>query len=812
MKTIYTLIFTICTLSLSAQSIKGTFSDENKKPLEFATITLHNFKDSTLVKGEITDANGLVEFRGIEDQTYFILCEYIGYESYKSKPIEFKNINIDLGEIFLSTSTQTLSEVTIKARKPLIEIKADKTILNTDASLTAAGSNGLELLRKAPGVVVDNNENIQLKGKNGVRIYIDGKPSYLNDKELANLLKSLTSADIEAIEIITNPSAKYDAQGNAGIINLRLRKNKNFGTNGSLNANVGYGKYHKSYVGVNLNNRNQKVNTFGSIGIGNNENYNLLELYREQDGSIYDQKSESRNVRNPLNGKFGIDYFLSDKHTLGFLANVGTNFKQNQDNEVSTTNISSSYNKLDSILKAENIQKKNSLNTNLNLNYKYSDTLGNELTVDIDRGFFNSTSTASQPNRYLDPTNLSLRTSRTVELVTPSKIMINTAKIDYTKELKSLGLTLGFGGKYANVKSDNTFDFFNIRSEQKSKDINQSNNFIYTENVAALYTNINGKLSSKLNYQIGLRMENTKSIGDLKRDVSLPTKQEDFVTKSYTDVFPSGALTYTLNDKNAFNLTYSRRIDRPSYEDLNPFEYRLNELTFRRGNPRLTPQYNNNIEFTYTAMQSASVSFSYNKSVDVITDIVERDLASTGRSFINYRNLASQENYAMTISSPLPIKSWWNGYFSATLYKAFYKARFPEYTFDAQTPIATNIYVENSFSLPKDFSAEISGWYNSASIWGGSWLTEPQGSLDLGISKKILNNKGTLKLSVTDLLMTAQWASYSDAIPGLKIRGGGNWESQQVKLNFSYRFGSNQVKSARNRKTGLESENSRIKG
>lgn len=813
MKGNLTLIALFLTCYIQAQSIKGLVKDKASHAIEFATIVLHNAKDSTFVKGEITDSNGSFEINGVPQGQYYIDCSYIGFDNYSSSIFTYNGDNKDLGLLTMSEATEMINEVTVKARKPLIEIKADKTILNTDASITAAGSNGLELLRKAPGVTVDNNENIQLKGKNGVRIYIDGKPSYLNDKELANLLKSLNASDIESIEIITNPSAKYDAQGNAGIINLKLRKNKNYGTNGNINASAGYGKYHKAYAGINLNNRNKKVNTFGSLGIGNNENWNRLDLYRDQDGRVFDQQQTQVNGYNPLNGKIGMDYYANDKHTFGVLANVNTQYMDNVWESNSKTFISNSLNRerIDSTLIASNRIVSNAINANANINYRYADTLGNELTIDLDKGYYNNMSTSMQPNMYVSGVNGKITTERSFANETPSNIDINTAKLDYTRELKSKGMSIGIGGKYANVKSDNTFLFFNVIDGQNVKDNEQSNKFIYTENVAAAYVNVNGRMGSKFNYQLGLRMENTQSIGDLRRESGIATKPDDYIKRSYTNYFPSGAITYTANDKNAFNLTYSKRIERPSYQDLNPFEWRLDELTFRKGNPRLTPQYSDNIEFGYTAHQMANVSLSYSKAVDVVTDIVERDLDNPGRSYINYRNLASQENYAMTISSPLPLKSWWNGYVSATLYKSYYKARFPEYTFDVATPIATNVYMEHAFTLPKDYTFQISGWFNSASIWGGSWLSRPQGSLDLGVKKNLFNGKGNIKISVTDILHTAPWSSSSDAIPGLKIRGSGAWESQQVTINFSYRFGSNEVKGARDRKTGLESEKGRIK-
>ena len=814
MRKLFTSIFLLGSFILSAQGIKGTVINSAGKPIEFATVSLNSVIDSTLVKGEITDENGAYIFGDVPFGQYYIESSYIGYETFRTKTLVYESKVMTADAIQLDLESKMLDEIIVKAKKPLIEIQADKTILNTDASISAAGSNGLDLLRKAPGVTIDNNENIQLKGKNGVSIYVDGKPSYLNAQELANLLKGMTAADIEAIEIITNPSAKFDAQGNAGIINLRLRKNKNFGTNGNLNASLGYGKYHKSYLGVNLNNRNNRLNTFGSFGIGNDKNYNELNLYREQNNAVFDQKQSQTNTEKPLNAKLGLDYYANNEHTFGVLANINTQYGDKEYLSTSQTKISSQITpiKIDSILNASNNIMSKSINANFNLNYRFADTLGNELTVDLDRGLYDAKSNSMQPNMYLDGSTNALIAERTFANNTPSHINIYTAKADYNKTLKSINASLSFGAKFANVNTDNTFDFFNVLNGVSQKDVEQSNQFNYTEEVSAAYVNLTGLLGKQWNYQAGLRYENTHSIGDLTRDPSLPTKPQDYTERRYGNLFPSGALTYNINQNNTINLTYSKRINRPNYEDLNPFEWRLDELSFRKGNPFLKPQYNDNLELSYTVMQAATIGLAYSNSVDVVTDIVENDVDQPNKSFINYRNLANQKQYALSINSPLPIKSWWNGYLSFTLYKSFFKARFPEYTFDVSTPIATNVYMEHNFSLQKGFDLSVSGWFNSASIWGGSWLTEPQGSLDLGIKKNILGNKASIKLAVTDILHTAPWASYSDAIPGLKIRGSGLWESQRVNLNFNYRFGNSEVKSARQRKTGLEDESGRIKG
>lgn len=812
------LLTTVILLALNviafSQNISGKLLDKNGSGVEFATITLMAAADSSLVKGAISEADGSFIFDSPEKGVYFLEANFIGYATYTSDVFEFTGKNIQLPSFVFKEASQMLNEVTVTAKKPFIEIQADKMVLNTASSISAVGDNALELLRKAPGVVVDNNENVQLKGKSGVRIYIDGKPSYFSAQELANFLKGISSADIEAVEIITNPSAKFDAQGNAGIINIRLKKNKNFGTNGSLNAFYGQGYYHKSSLSLNLNNRVNKWNTYANFNIGNSKYFNEMNMYREQDGKIFDQTQRQASESAPLNTKLGVDYYASSKSTFGALVAVNTQYKDVAWRSFSNTAISNSATstRIDSVLNATNTIENRNVYANVNLNYKYSDTLGNELIVDVDKGYYTARGSSYQPNFYVSQDGSQVFAQKIFANETPSIIDINTGKVDYTRSFKDAGITLTTGVKFSNVKTDNSFQFFNIVDGSQVKDITKSNDFAYTENVAAGYVNLNGKAGDKFSYQAGVRYEHTSSVGDLTRDPSLPATDKDYVERAYGNFFPSAALTYNLHKNHILNLTYSKRIQRPNYQSMNPFEFKLDELTFRRGNPFLTPQYNDNVELTYTVMQAANISLGFSHAEDVIVDIIERDMDVPNKAFINFRNLATSDNYSLSINTPLPIKKWWNGFASMTLYKTNFKARFEEYSFDNATPVAVNFYAENSFTLPKSYTFEVSGWFNSASIEGGAMLQNPMGQMDIGAKKSFLDNKLSLKVGLTDILRTARWSGENTVIPGLYMRANGRWDARRINVNLNYRFGNSNVKSARNRKTGLEDEAGRIGG
>lgn len=810
-----TLLAAALYLAAAAQqssSLSGAVQN-SEGALPFANVLLLSQADSALVKAEYTDDEGGFLMEGIPAGEYWLRVTHVGLSDYNSARLPLKaGEALRLPLIVMSESVE-LAEVVVTGRKPLIEVSADKTVFNVSASITAAGSDGLELLRKAPGVMLDNNENIQIRGKNGVQVYLDGKQSFLSPAELANLLRSLNAADIEAIEVITNPSAKYDAAGNAGIINIVLKKNKGLGTNGSVNLSAAYGLTPKSNASVNLNHRNRNFNAFGNFGSGFNQNENGMELLRVQPDKVFDQRQVQIHERLPLNAKVGLDYFLHPKHTLGVSANVNTLWRDGVwDSESRTLIGKPGADRPDSVLVAGNRIAGGRINANFNLNYRYNDEeKGRTFSFDADRGFFEATAFSEQPNTYYNGDETQVLARRDFQINSPTRINITSFKADYEQRLWE-GARLGTGLKSTLVATENIFELFMMAEGLPVKDPAQSNEFDYDEWVNAAYLNLNTPLGSKLSLQAGLRVEQTRSTGDLRRDPSQPVRPDDLVERNYTDVFPSTALTWQLHPKHALNFTYSRRIDRPSYEDLNPFEWRLDELAFRKGNPFLRPQYADAFELKYIALQMINLSVGYNRTTDLITDIVEQDVDNPDRSFINYRNLASQDNFNIGLSTPTPIRPWWNGYVNLTVYKSIFRADFPEYSFEAATPVAVNLYAEQTFTLAEGFSFEVSGWYNSASIWGGSWLSEPQGSLDFGVQKKVLDGNGTLKLSFTDVLSTAPWRSFSDAIPGFTIRGSGYWESQQLRVNFNYRFGNKSVKNVQQRRSGIDAESQRIKG
>ncbi|UEG49886.1 TonB-dependent receptor [Ferruginibacter lapsinanis] len=797
------LLITTQLLAQSPGKISGAVT-ANNKPLRSVTVSLLLANDSTFVKADITDADGKYSVPVKKAGTYLLSFSLIGYEKKISKPyVMEEGAEIDAGTVSLDVKSNQLSGVTVLSKKPMIEVQADKTVFNVESSINATGSNALELLQKSPGIQVDNNDNISMKGKTGVRVYVDGKMMQLDTKDLAAYLKSINSNDIEAIEMISNPSAKYDASGNAGIINLRLKKNKKFGTNGSASLGFTQGVTPKGNGSLNLNYRDKKVNIFGNIG-GNLANYeNTLSLYRIQKDTLYDQNSVNTNSDKSVNIKAGVDYFVDNKNTIGVMAT--TNFNDNSFGSTGSTMIY--YNPTATFIKS--LQANNTIpgsrtNVNLNLNYRYVDTTGREINFDGDYGFFRGVGRSYQPNNYFDSNN-DLWYTVVNRNYTPTDIDIYTAKIDLEQKLGKG--KFGYGAKTSFVITKNTFDFFTDNvSGDPIKILDRSNSFKYTENVNAAYVNYRQQLNAKWSLQTGLRMEQTNSEGVLTRADGV-TQADNTVKRSYWDFFPSAAVSWSINQKHSLSLTYSRRIDRPTYQDLNPFENKLDELTYQKGNAFLRPQYTNNVELTHTFMGFINTSVGYSHVKDYATEVTDTVKNAT---FLQQKNLATQQIINFNIGSPLPIKKWWNGYANFWYNYQIFNGAIGENKVQVEVP-SYGAYMQHSFTLGKDYSAEISGWYNGPSIWGGTWRTRPQGGIDVGFQKLLLQKRATIKIAATDILYTAPWSSVND-FGGTYIKGKGSWESRTFRVNFSWRFGNSQVKSSRQRKTGLESEASRIKG
>ncbi len=802
-KNIIVLLFLLLNFfALTAQnsSISGSVFDDQNEAVAYGNILLNSAADSTMAKVELSDENGAFKFNNVLDGNYFISISYVGLPAYNSSIIVVDGNDINLPNIELAPASNELEAVTVTAARPILEVKPDKMVFNVDGSINATGSDAFELLRKAPGVVVDNNDNVNLLGKSGVQIYIDGKPSPMSGDQLAGFLKTIPSSQIDAIEIITNPSARFDAEGGAGIINIKMKKDKKLGANASLNLGYRDGITTSYNSSVNGNYRNKKINVYGNYAYYHSENFSFTDLRKKQNGFSVESNSDFRNEHNSNWGKVGLDYFIDDKSTFGVLIDGGLG--KGASEMTNRTAISMvGANNPDSILVANMEEDEAYNNVEYNVNYTYNNGNGVVYSADLDYGIFYNNKDTYLPNRYYN-SDESVQIGQSIyRNPTESKIDIKTAKIDHERPFDDGKIECGI--KLAQVKTDNLFDFYNIIDDLEILDINQSNDFTYHENVNAAYIS-NTKKIGKFGYNYGLRAEMTNSTGTLNSEVATNNKKVD---TTYFNLFPSAGVSFEMNKKHSFQLNYSRRINRPDYHSLNPFQQRLDELTYQSGNPFLRPEYTNKIGLTHTFNYAINTTLSYSRTTDVVAEITE--IVGEKGSVIHPENIAKQDVLSLNISGAIPITKWWSSFTNLTVFHERYQTDdTSDFAIDASATTA-NIYMQHTFRLPKDFSFELSGWANSPGLWGGTFTTSPQGSLDIGMKKKLFDGKATLKVAATDILKTTNWKGNYD-LGGLVMDGNGGWDSRQVRVNFSYLFGNGNVKS-RNRKTGSADESGRVK-
>jgi iron complex outermembrane receptor protein len=806
MRTFLLLIsFVSLTIASRAQQVSGLVKDEQGKALDGVSVILKKIKDSAIVKISVTNAAGKYEYASVPDGNYFVNVVHIGFAPANSASFTVQGNNITVPDLLLRGNTKALGEVVVSSKKPMIEVKADKIVMNVEGSVNAVGQNALELLRKSPGVLVDKDDNLSLSGKNGVQVYIDNRKTPIAGKDLAEYLKTIQSTDIESIEIISNPSAKYDAAGNAGIINIRLKKNKAFGTNGSVSTGYNIGVYPKYNGSLALNHRNKSINVFGNYTYNHSLSEVNFNLYRTQLDTLFDQKSTFTSTSNSHTFKTGLDYFINRKSTLGVMVNG--NFSDNTAQTYSNTPISYiPTGQVNRILSANNRTEAQQHNNNINLNYHYTDTSGHDLAMDGDYGTYRIKSDQLQPNVYLSANGATVLYSNIFNMLAPTDIDIASFKTDYEQNFQKG--KLGLGGKIAHVLSDNDFTQYRVFNTGKTYDTLRSNHFKYKETISAAYANYNRALKG-ITIQAGLRMEHTNTTGTsngYRSSGGALVVYDSSFTRSYTNLFPSAAITFNKDPMKQWTFTYSRRIDRPAYQDLNPFENKLDEYTFQKGNTQLRPQYTNSFGATYMYKYRLTTTLNYSHVTDVFTQLV--DTAERSKAFITKKNLATQDIISLNMSYPFQ-KKWYSVFANLNTYYSMYKADFGTGRKINLNVFAISLFAQQSFTLGKGWTAETSGFYNSPSVFQGTFKTQTIWSIDAGIQKTVLKNQGNLKVSVSDIFHTLQFTATSD-FAGQFIRANGAFESRMLKIAFSYRFGSNTVKAARQRTSGADDETKRV--
>ncbi|WP_373551203.1 outer membrane beta-barrel protein [Haliscomenobacter sp.] len=796
------LLLSICQYMSAQTLLKGRVLDEQQKPLPYANVLLLKAQDSSLVKGAVTDDAGLFTIEAVAEGQYLISGSMIGYTPHFSQSIQIKAGQPDyqFEDIRMQTASVKLGEVTIKAQKPFIELQQDKMIINVDASPVAAGNNALELLAKSPGVMVDHNSTISLKGRSGVLVLINGKQTYMSAEEVTRLLENTPATSIEAIEIISNPSAKYDAAGTSGIINIRMKKEKGLGTNGNLTLGAGYGENPRGSAELRMNNRSKKVNVFGSYGNFYNKRFQNIDISRRIpfENTFTEMKQYDRKImwsdNNRLNA--GADWFLSNKTTLGVLANasIGEWVPQSSGRNLLSGALPGDFNEV----RSENTggDKWRDYTTNVNLKHAF-DNKGHELSFDADYSTNSADKLQTNTNRFFTTAGQEVDLPNIVRTDAGLQVDILAFKMDYSRPLGEKS-RLEAGWKSSFVDTDNDLLVETFTENVWQNDPLRSNRFMYTENIHAGYLNFNTQFK-KVGIQMGLRGELTDALGQS------PTLSERF-TRNYFNLFPSLSISHPIGKDNSLSYNYSRRINRPSYDDLNPFVYFIDQYTFGKGNPYLTPEFTNTLGLNFSLKNKYVLSLNYNHTTDKITQVLEQDDALR-QTYQTTANLSTFKNYSATISAPFELAKWWNSRLNVVGYINDLDSPLSNGAIN-QSQFTAQFMTMNTFNLPSKIKAEMTVFYQTKML-EGIFEIDPMWGMDIGASKPIWKGKGNLKLNLSDVFFTRQ--------PHIIVKQGNvdvvvdpTNESRRLNATLTYKFGKTDVKPSRRRSTATEDELERV--
>jgi len=792
--------------------VSGIITDESQKPVQSASVSLLRAKDSSLVKIAVTNKEGKYEFENIIEGKFLLLVSSVGFQKKFGQSLEIttENSTFNAETIKLSADAKSMQEVTVTAKKPFIETKIDKTVVNVDASPTSVGSTALDILEKSPGITIDNDGNINLRGKQGVIVLMDGKQTYLSASDLAMLLRNMPASSLDQIEIMTNPSSKYDASGNSGIINIKTKKGMNNGFNGSvmLGATTSFYKpdealymIPKSQNSFNFNWRKNKINIFGNYNPNVFRGMNRLSLdsrFMDENHNTTGYNFTETNFKFGNNNhtlKLGLDWYAGKKNVFGIIVS-GFTFKGHP-TPVSVSDLVDENMQLEGRLVSSTDNNIKFQNGTLNLNWKHTfDTTGKEITADFDYVVYDNVSDMLLTTEFYTGTLQKTGTSY-LKGHLPSNINIYTFKTDYTQPFK--GGKFEAGVKVSYVRNDNLVNYERMVNNEWETDHIRSNHFIYDENINAGYVNYS-KAIKKWTLQAGLRVENSVANGN-----QVLTHQT--FKRDTTNLFPTAFISYKLDKKNILTVAYGRRIQRPNYQDLNPFIYFLDTLSYRQGNIYLRPQYAHNIDLTHSFNGKFITTFNFNKTDDIISQIVKPEPNSKIR-YLTVDNVASFTNIGLSFTAPIAFAKWWSGNFFANVFNNHYVGGYDTLSIDmSYTSFTAN--VTNNFTFKKGWSTELSGFYRHKALSGLTQM-EPIYQMSIGLQKQVMKGKGTLRFNFRDPFA---WQKFEGRNTYGMIDGGfvSRPDTRQLTGTFTWRFGKTSPQNQpRRRSSSSQDEQSRV--
>jgi outer membrane receptor protein involved in Fe transport len=764
-------------------TLNGVVTDESKKPIEFSNILLHKYEDPSYLNGTTTDSLGKFEIQKIDDGKYFLEIVYIGYKPDTIQNIELRNEDAkNLGELQLNIEANTLKGVEISGNKPVIERRADRIIFNAENSTAGTGENLLDLLRRVPSVTVSGSDEIKVNGKSQVQVMINGKIETLTGDQLATMLKSIQSDNIKKIEVISNPSARFDASAKGGILDIQLKSyNKKSGVNGNIHSGYRQGKFGRTDNGFNLNVNYNKIIVSTTYNFGVENNYNTKEFIRNfhLENAIQQFREHTYD-----RGKFmfhytnlSMKYNINDKHSIG----IGGEFFtfRNPTTPLSIISIVSDtrIGKIDSsqFTNIHNLTK--NINPSLNFNYRGNlDSAGSTLDITYDYTYFNLNTSSHLNTTFLDDSYTEYRAPVDFTQNNPFIVNLHTAKLDYYKPLKNKH-TIDFGAKFSWTRTHNDIHFSNFIGDQYINDVTKSNEFIYIENTNALYSTWSKMWKKNWSTNVGMRIEQTNTD---QHSVTLNTT----IRKHYIDFFPSAFIQKTIKEKHVLNLNYSRKIHRPDFKDLNPFQFYNSSYSIFTGNPNLKPEYINVFEFTYSYDNTYSIVLGYENKINNYTYLAKQNDTTKIHTY-QATNFKVRNNFNISVNINKEIFKWW----SINIESRFMYFKYNSIVNDAEFKLHSlkfGMSMDNTFILPKDFKINLFAFYESPFLDATDWVLS-NGMVNFAITKTFFQKQLKVKVGVNDIFSTLN-NSYNTRFQNIDTRYKQKFTSRVINLSVSYNF------------------------
>ncbi|MCD6010427.1 MAG: TonB-dependent receptor [Flavipsychrobacter sp.] len=777
------IVFLVCFCnSLFAQTGSIFVSiASNGKSIDAATVSLLN-ADSSWVRSDITDEQGKVSFTGVAAGKYLVSASFLGYKT-GMQTVEIKEGQAFDCNIELEKESASLAEVAVTAKKPFIEMSLGKTIVNVEGSTTTGAINVLDLMSRLPGVIADQNGNITMRGKSGVLVLVNDKPTYLSGDDLAAYLRGTTANEVSQIELITQPGARYDAAGNTGIINVKFRKNKKVGLNGNVSAGYQPGRYYRRDESFLLNYRKNKLNLllavsdFEAIGHADwKQDMYYMDGAGNVTGSNINRSSATERFSHTTL-RFAADYDLSEQTTIGVSARgayhpnkmgawLNATYKDDVNGATTYTN---------SDAPEGHIRKE--LVVNVYATHKFS----KEHTLDVNVDALSFSKNADQDfiisryNEQMQPVGTPERTNS----MQKSPISIYSFKIDDACTFKN-GLKLETGIKMSQLTMDFDASFHRYDNNEWINDTGRTNHFLYKEHINAAYAALASGFGKKWETRIGLRAEQTSASG-------LQYIHNDWFTKNYISLFPTAYVNYKPDTNNQLELNYGRRINRPEYRQLNPFVYYSFQNMYSVGNPALMPQYTNNVELKHSYKNTVITTISWSNTTDVIQGFLTVDTNNVSTNKL--RNIASNNNVYLNIELNKDITKWWSFNISGTTFYAYFEGIFNN-AWKKSEWTGYSFNTSSRFDLGKGWRAEVYGSYTSSGRWSLTSTFKPVIGFDFGMSKKF-NDHWTARLFAQDplYLFALRANDY-----GVNYRAETSFRNATRRFNFSltYNFGGEQ--------------------